>query len=74
LSRELEEAFLKKNDGLVVEVLFEATHVEAGYEGHTKNYVPVFMKTDEKINGRIIKVRVSYSNRYSDKLIGESIH
>lgn len=74
LSRELEEAFLKKNDGLVVEVLFEATHDEAGYEGHTKNYVPVFLKTDEKINGRIIKVRVSYSNRYSDKLIGESIY
>lgn len=74
LSRELEDAFLKKNDGLAVEVLFEATNDAAGYEGHTKNYVPVFLKTDEKINGRIIKVRVSYSNRYSDKLIGESIH
>lgn len=74
LSHQLEADFLKQNDGLIVDVLFEATHDEDGYEGHTKNYVPVSLQTDEKINGRIIKVRVSYSNRYSDKLIGESIY
>ncbi|MBC3899246.1 tRNA (N(6)-L-threonylcarbamoyladenosine(37)-C(2))-methylthiotransferase MtaB [Acetobacterium malicum] len=73
LSRELELAFIKKNDGLIAEVLFEATNDAAGYEGHTKNYVPVFLVTDEKINGRIISVRVSYSSRYADKLIGDSI-
>ncbi|MEO1814886.1 MAG: tRNA (N(6)-L-threonylcarbamoyladenosine(37)-C(2))-methylthiotransferase MtaB [Acetobacterium sp.] len=73
LSRELELAFIKKNDGLIAEVLFEATQDAAGYEGHTKNYVPVFLETEEKINGRIISVRVSYSNRYADKLIGDSI-
>ncbi|MDO9491048.1 tRNA (N(6)-L-threonylcarbamoyladenosine(37)-C(2))-methylthiotransferase MtaB [Acetobacterium sp.] len=73
LSKELEQVFIKKNDGLIAEVLFEATQDVAGYEGHTKNYVPVFLVTDEKINGRIIKVRVSYSSRYADKLIGESM-
>lgn len=73
LSRELELTFIKKNDGLVADVLFEATNDAAGYEGHTKNYVPVFLETDEKINGRIISVRVSYSSRYADKLIGDSI-
>jgi len=75
LSRELEQAFLKKNDGTITEVLFEATHDHdvAGYEGHTKNYLPVRLATDEKINGRIIKVRVSYTSRYVDKLSGESI-
>ena len=73
LSRELELAFIKKNDGLIAEVLFEATQDAAGYEGHTKNYVPVFLETEEKINGRIISVRVSYTSRYTDKLIGDSI-
>ncbi|PKM58804.1 MAG: tRNA (N(6)-L-threonylcarbamoyladenosine(37)-C(2))-methylthiotransferase MtaB [Firmicutes bacterium HGW-Firmicutes-4] len=73
LSRELEQAFIKKNDGLVAEVLFEATNDAAGYEGHTKNYVPVFLETDEKINGRIMKVRVSYTSRYTDKLIGDAL-
>ncbi|WP_303867169.1 tRNA (N(6)-L-threonylcarbamoyladenosine(37)-C(2))-methylthiotransferase MtaB [Acetobacterium wieringae] len=73
LSRELEAAFLKKNDDSVVEVLFEATHDDAGYSGHTKNYLPVILKTEEEISGRIIPVRVSYISRYADKLVGESI-
>lgn len=73
LAKELEQAFLEQNDGIVAEVLFEATHDAAGYEGHTKNYMPVILKTDEKINGRIIKVRVSYTSQYADKLIGNSI-
>ncbi len=74
LSRELEVAFIKKNDGTIAEVLFEASHDAAGYEGHTKNYLPVIFKTDEEISGRIIPVRVSYSSRYADKLIGDSIN
>lgn len=73
LSKKLEQAFLELNDGIVAEVLFEASHDAAGYEGHTKNYMPVILKTDEKINGRIIKVRVSYTSRYADKLIGDPI-
>lgn len=73
VSKELEQAFLKKNDGLVAEVLFEATQDTTGYEGHTKNYLPVRLKTDEKINGRILKVRVTYNSRYTNKLIGDSI-
>jgi len=74
LSKELELAFIKKNDGQIAEVLFEATNDATGFEGHTKNYVPVFLETDEKINGRIISVRVSYRSRYVDKLIGDSIN
>jgi 2-methylthioadenine synthetase len=73
LSKKLELEFLKKNDGVLTEVLFEATHDETGYEGHTKNYVPVRLQTDEKINGRILKVRVSYNSQFADKLIGDSI-
>ena len=73
LSKKLELEFLKKNDGVLTEVLFEATHDATGYEGHTKNYVPVRLQTDEKINGRILKVRVSYNSQFADKLIGDSI-
>ncbi|MBC3889151.1 tRNA (N(6)-L-threonylcarbamoyladenosine(37)-C(2))-methylthiotransferase MtaB [Acetobacterium paludosum] len=73
LTNELEEKFLIKNDGQIAEVLFEATHDDNGYEGHTKNYIPVVLNTDEKINGKIIELRVLYINTHSNKLTGNFI-
>jgi threonylcarbamoyladenosine tRNA methylthiotransferase MtaB len=70
LSRELEQAFLEKNDGQSAEVLFETTHDQNGYEGHTKNYIPVVIKTTEKIDGKIIELKLSYKDRHSNKLTG----
>ena len=70
LSGQLEQAFLQKNDGQIAEVLFETTHDQNGYEGHTKNYIPVRLKTDEKMNGKIVELKVSYRDRHSNKLTG----
>ncbi|MBC3797409.1 tRNA (N(6)-L-threonylcarbamoyladenosine(37)-C(2))-methylthiotransferase MtaB [Acetobacterium tundrae] len=73
LTNELEEAFLIKNDGQIAAVLFESTHDDNGYEGHTKNYIPVVLNTDEKINGKIIELRVLYRDTHSNKLTGNFI-
>ncbi|MDO4289025.1 MAG: tRNA (N(6)-L-threonylcarbamoyladenosine(37)-C(2))-methylthiotransferase MtaB [Eubacterium sp.] len=56
-----ETAFLKANDGTVAEVLFERHHKDGFYEGHTRNYIPVILKTDEKIDGKILKIGVLYN-------------
>jgi threonylcarbamoyladenosine tRNA methylthiotransferase MtaB len=73
LSRQLEGEFLQKNDGELAEVLFETINADGSYEGHTKNYLPVVLDTDEKINGRILEVRVSYKDRHSYRMTGEMI-
>lgn len=62
LMEKQEQAFLKKNDGTVKEVLIESFSKEFAYEGHTKNYLPVKVMTDQKINGKIIMIKLSYKN------------
>ena len=56
-----EDHFLRENDGAVEAVLFERRNKEGLYEGHTRNYIPVNLNSDEKIDGKILQVRVSYS-------------
>ena len=56
-----EQAFLEANDNTLAEVLFERRDKDGFYEGHTRNYIPVFLKTDEKIDGKIMKIRVLYN-------------
>lgn len=73
LSRELEVRFLKNNSGEKARVLFEATIKGDFQEGHTENYIPVLFATKEKINGKILELRVSYTDMHSKKLIGEMI-
>ena len=56
-----EDHFLRENDGAVEAVLFERRNKEGLYEGHTRNYIPVNLNSDEKIDGKILQVRVSYN-------------
>ena len=45
--------FLKSQVGLKEEVLFEIINRSGYYEGYTKNYTPVYVKSDENIIGQI---------------------
>ncbi|MDI3536336.1 MAG: threonylcarbamoyladenosine tRNA methylthiotransferase MtaB [Eubacteriaceae bacterium] len=56
----MEQAFLKKNHGRKLAVLFEQKQEDGVFEGHTQNYIPVRIATDQKINGKILEVTVSY--------------
>lgn len=71
VSKGLEIEFLKKNNGKIAEVLFEDKNKNDYWEGHTKNYIPVVLKTTEKINGKILRVGVSYINEAEKKLTGK---
>jgi threonylcarbamoyladenosine tRNA methylthiotransferase MtaB len=51
---------LKKNDGRQLAVLVEQKQQNGAFEGHTQNYMPVRIVTDQKINGKILQVTVSY--------------
>lgn len=70
LSQRLEVAFLKKNDGKKARVLFEVYTKGDSHEGHTENYIPVVFTSEEKIDGKILELRVLYTKRYSNKLTG----
>ena len=52
-------AFLQQQVGRVAEVLFEATVTEEGTEGHTGNYVPVFVQADQPLSRRLLPVRIT---------------
>ncbi len=71
LQEKKEGDFLRKNAGTLKEVLIESFSEELVYEGHTKNYIPVKIMTDEQINGKIIRVKVSYED--DDYLIGSIV-
>ncbi|MGV8905560.1 MAG: tRNA (N(6)-L-threonylcarbamoyladenosine(37)-C(2))-methylthiotransferase MtaB [Acetobacterium sp.] len=72
LSQELEVAFLKKNDGVMAKVLFEAYTKGDSHQGHTENYIPVLYTTKEKIDGSILELRVLYDQRHPGKLTGKN--
>lgn len=59
-ARVCEQDFLKANAGRKVPVLYERAKEEGTYEGHTDNYIPVVLKTIEKINGKIIETELLY--------------
>lgn len=55
-----ERRFLEANDGRITDVLYEKGDDEGHYTGHTANYIPVILKTDQKIDGKILKTALSY--------------
>lgn len=50
--------FLNSQIGKVYDVLFESTVTEEGTQGHTKNYVPVFVKSEKTISKQIKPVKI----------------
>lgn len=50
--------FLKSQIGLSEKVLFEQPTKDGFWEGYTKNYTPVKVKSDRPLNGEIIKARL----------------
>ncbi|HHZ05574.1 MAG TPA: tRNA (N(6)-L-threonylcarbamoyladenosine(37)-C(2))-methylthiotransferase MtaB [Clostridiales bacterium] len=56
--------------GRVEEVLFETPH-EGTFDGYTRNYTPVVVKTNEPIGGEIRRIKIT--NVTASKCIGELI-
>lgn len=57
--------FLKSQIGLKEEVLFEIVNRDGYYEGYTKNYTPVYVKSEDNIIGQIREVLITdASNDY----------
>lgn len=61
--------FLATQVGLTEDVLFEIKNRKGFYEGYTKNYTPVYVKSDIDIIGKILPVNITES--YDDYCIGE---
>lgn len=65
LERQLNEDFLRTQIGKVCSVLFENTQTEFGTEGYTKNYTPVYVKSEHyeeqlgAISGKIFNVKIT---------------
>ena len=69
LSSEKEEEFKKNYILKTVDVLMETITEDGFYMGHTSNYLPVYVKSDENIKDKIVNVTVTdYKNK---KLIGK---
>ena len=51
--------FLESQIGLKEEVLFEIKNRDGYFEGYTKNYTPVYVKSDENIIGQIKEVLIT---------------
>ncbi len=54
-----QEQFLKAHIGREFDVLFEYTVTEEGTQGHTKNYMTVFVKSDKNISTQILRVKIT---------------
>lgn len=52
----LREKFLRTQLGISAEALFETKNPDGFWEGYSKNYTPVLMRSDEDLGGRIITV------------------
>ncbi len=63
------EAFYRSRIGRIYDVLFEHTVTEEGTEGYTKNYIPVFVPSEEPLTGKILPVRITQIS--GDHCIGE---
>ena len=51
--------FLLSQVGLVEEVLFEIKNKQGFFEGYTKNYTPVYTKSDVDLIGKIVNIKIS---------------
>ena len=61
--------FLSTQVGLTEDVLFEIKNRKGFYEGYTKNYTPVYVKSDTDLVGQILSVRIL--SACDDYCIGE---
>ena len=65
-----EAEFLKSLQGKTLSVLFE-TEKNGIYEGYTKNYSRVEVKSKENISGKILNVKIISSD--NEKCFGEIV-
>lgn len=63
--------FLESQVGLTEEVLYEQPTKDGFWEGYTKNYIPVKVKSDGELNGEILPTRIISVD--GDCCIGEII-
>lgn len=63
ISQEKQKAFEEKHLGNEVEILIESIQKDGFFMGHTKNYLPVYVKSCDNIKDKIIKVKITdYKN------------
>ena len=63
ISQEKQKAFEEKHLGNEVEILVESIQKDGFFMGHTKNYLPVYVKSCDNIKDKIIKVKITdYKN------------
>lgn len=61
LADEMRSDYFKNQAGKIYEVLFERKKGEYNL-GHTKNYIPVKVKSEENLQDRILKVKITESD------------
>ena len=63
ISQEKQKEFEEKHLGNEVEILIESIQKDGFFMGHTKNYLPVYVKSCDNIKDKIIKVKITdYKN------------
>lgn len=70
LTKQQKQEFAQSFIGSEVEVLFESK-TKDGYEGHTDNYLTVYLPSTQNLEGKRCQVRIT--RQKEDVLIGESI-
>lgn len=58
VTQESRKHFLNSQVGLNEQVLFESKTHDGYYEGYTKNYTPIRVKSEDNISGKILNVKV----------------
>lgn len=69
LSDKMAQDFINRFISKEVEVLFEQSHKEKIFEGHTSNYINVIIESDENIKNKILKVKLT--NAQNEKAFGD---
>lgn len=69
LGKEKEKEFIKKNTGLERKVLVENKMRDGLREGYTENYIRTIVKCDDKLSGKLIRVKIK--GLKDDKAIAE---
>lgn len=62
LSKKMQQEFLNSQKGLEAQVLFETSIANGVYQGYSKNYTLIIVKSNENICGKIKKVKIIDSN------------
>ncbi len=72
LERKSRLAFYEKQLGTEAEVLFE-TEKDGIYHGYTKNYIPVYTKSEKDLTGKIVRVKLNSINndQVETELVGK---